>query len=160
MKLLVRNTLLGASISLVSLGGLAGAASANPGAGTPLDPILCTVTSPDPSSCSAAPDEGESEEGEPSEGSQSPYSQPAAPGEEDPLCGLTAGLVCAPNTGDGETPEEGGETGEDPSSGSGEDPAAGEASGDEFEEGEGTSSDDVEKSDPPEYGPGSEPGGS
>jgi len=118
---LLRTTLLGASASLLALGGFATTASAE----TPLDPILCTVTSPDPSACTADPgaggEAGGGESGAPEESSPDEGGGSASPYAEDPLCGVTAGLVCAPGGGADEPPCGGEETPGDP----GEDPGAG-----------------------------------
>jgi hypothetical protein len=146
---LVRTSLLGASLFLLALGGVAASAQA---AENPVDPILCTVTSPDPSTCSADPGGGESgDEPESGDAPEKPGDEPGtAPtqeeppgGGEDPLCGVTAGLVCAPGGGGGgeeppggpggggaeEPPSDPGESPSDPGESPSEDPGMGEDEG-------------------------------
>lgn len=134
---LVRATLLGASVSLLALGGAATAAQA---ADNPVDPILCTVTSPDPSTCSTDPG-GDGDAPESGDAPDRPGDEPGvAPTNEDPLCGATAGLVCAPGGGGGgeeppggpggggaeEPPSDPGESPSDPGESPSEDPGMGE----------------------------------
>ena len=129
MKLL-RTTLLGASLSLLALGGVASTAQAE----NPADPILCTVTSPDPSNCSTNPGGGGEDPPQSGDAPEKPGDEPGvAPTAEDPLCGATSGLVCAPGGGGGgEEPGPGGgaeEPPSDPGESPSEDPGMGEDEG-------------------------------